>query len=79
MPSGYRFHWADTHKWPHTKTLHLTKDDLKKMRSWLAANTNQQYRVVINPTKRAKTEGIYSVIVYLNDPDAWIWFRLTWC
>ena len=79
MRSGFYYRTDETHKWPHTRTLHLTKDDLKKLREWLIDKTNRRYYVSVRKTKRAKTEGIHSVVVYLDDPDAWTLFTLTWC
>ena len=77
-PNGRR--WImETHKMPHTRTMHLSKDDLKNLRNWLITNTNGRYHVSVRPTKRAKIEGIHSVVVYMDDPNAWTWFTLTWC
>ena len=70
--------YAETHKIPHTKTMHMTRDQLKQLRQWMADNTKYQYHVMVSKTKRAQTEGIYSVVVYIADDELWPLFKLTW-
>lgn len=71
--------YIEARKWPHTKTMHLTSEQLRDMRAWLRNNATGAHHVQVRKTKRAKQEGIYSVVVYVkDDPTVWTWFNLTW-
>ena len=77
---GYRPRkfYAETHLIPHTRTMHMTREDIRALQQWMIDNTQHQYHISVRKTKRAVTHGLYSVVVYIADDDLWPLFKLTW-
>lgn len=73
-------YWSDieTHKIPHTRTMHMTRQEIRAMQEWLHNNTTLAYHVSVRQTKRGQTQGIHSVVVYISDDELWPLFKLTW-
>ena len=72
--------WAETVKWPHTRTLHKTDQEIRGMKQWLREHLNNDYRVQTRATRRGAHTGLQSVVVYANtkDEDFWTLFKLVW-
>jgi protein subunit release factor B len=72
---------VDTNKWPHTKTLHKTRAEIKNMRAWLREHVHgADFRIEVRATKRGQQTGIESVIVRIDSDDEYLWFlfKLVW-
>lgn len=72
----------ETHKWPHTRTVHLSSDGIKALRTWLSENCGHcGWYVDVNRRKFTDTTGLYSVVIRVQDDseELWMLIRLTWC
>jgi hypothetical protein len=81
MPTAKNL-WSDeTHKWPHTKTIHMSNRAIREMTAWLRDHCQHcGFYVSVLRRQFTASTGLYSVVVYIqdNNEDLWTLFKLTW-
>jgi len=72
----------ETHKWPRTRTVHLSSAGIRSLETWLASNCGHcSWYVDAKKRKFTESTGLYSVVIRVQDDSEELWtlIRLTWC